>query len=124
MGTFRGFDFGGVGPRYTLKSGKENFDTYLGGTRYFVFSTDLEFPVGLPNEFGMKGILFSDYGKVWRSGLKNPYIVDRNSMRLSLGFGLKWNSPFGPLKFEYGFAVKKAKGDDQRRFIFGYTTPM
>ena len=124
LGTFRGFDYSGVGPRYMRSYKGKNIDDPLGGERYAVLSTDLEFPIGLPNDFGVKGTVFSDVGTVWCAGFKDPHIIDKKTLRTSVGIGLKWNSPFGPLKFEYAWAVKKSKGDDQRRFIFGYTTPM
>jgi len=133
--TLRGFEYGGVGPRDT-RSGDS-----LGGTRYWTASVDLLFPIGLPNEFGVKGALFSDVGDVWKVGA-NPfpiddydannqfrgkatstkYLRDVRKVRVSIGFGIQWTSPFGPLKIDYSFPIRKDVGDQTQRILFGFST--
>src|SRR3546814_18239133 len=51
---FRGFRTGGIGPRDTSTGDS------LGGEQYYKGSADLSFPIGLPNEYGIKGILFTE----------------------------------------------------------------
>lgn len=113
---FRGFAYGGVGPR-----DKKTKDA-LGGTRFWLTTFETVFPIGLPNEFGVKGAAFVECGNVWRAGVKkvpgNP-IRDVNKPRLSVGAGVSWDSPFGPLRIDYGIPVKKYKGDREQRIYFG-----
>ncbi|WP_010297508.1 outer membrane protein assembly factor BamA [Candidatus Odyssella thessalonicensis] len=116
--SFRGFAYGGMGPRdaKTLDS--------IGGSRYWVGTVEAMFPIGLPNEFGVKGAVFSDFGSVWGSQLKLPNnpIIDNKSMRASVGVGLSWNSPFGPLRIDYAIPVKKQKKDEVQRVFFGVSS--
>ncbi|MDP5012149.1 MAG: outer membrane protein assembly factor BamA, partial [Alphaproteobacteria bacterium] len=64
--SFRGFEFGGIGPRDATTKDP------LGGTRFWTQTTELVFPLGLPSEFGVKGAVFSDIGSLWRVGEKIP----------------------------------------------------
>ena len=54
--TLRGFEYGGLGPR-----DKQTGDP-LGGTRYWTATTEIMLPLGLPNEFGIRGAIFTDLG--------------------------------------------------------------
>jgi outer membrane protein insertion porin family len=113
--TLRGFAYGGVGP-YDKKT-----DDRLGGTRFWVGTLEAVFPIGLPNEFGVKGAAFLDVGTVWKTAnkkRKHP-IVDHKSPRLSAGLGLSWDSPFGPLRLDYSIYTKKNKGDNTQRTLIG-----
>lgn len=116
--SFRGFSYGGMGPRdaRTLDA--------IGGSRYWVGTLETVFPIGLPNEFGVKGAVFSDFGSVWGSELKIPDnpILDKKKMRASVGVGISWNSPFGPLRIDYAIPVKKQKHDDLQRVFFGVSS--
>lgn len=116
--SFRGFSYGGMGPRdaRTLDA--------IGGSRYWVGTVEAMFPVGLPNEFGVKGAVFSDFGSVWGSELRIPNnpILDKNSVRASVGVGISWNSPFGPLRIDYAIPVKRQDKDDIQRIFFGVSS--
>lgn len=114
--TFRGFEYGGIGPR-----DKTTGDA-LGGTRYWTGTVEALFPIGLPNEFGVKGAVFTDFGTTWKPGVKGPQVIDNRSIRASVGFGLSWTSPFGPLKIDYAIPVKKQKFDETQRFLFGFSS--
>lgn len=114
--TFRGFAWGGIGPRDSVTKDP------LGGTRFWTGTVEVLFPVGLPNEFGVKGALFSDFGTTWKPGVKGPTVIDKRSVRASVGVGLSWSSPFGPLKIDYAIPVKKQKFDDTQRFLFGFSS--
>ncbi len=120
--SFRGFEFGGMGPRDAKT--KES----LGGARYWVGTLETMFPIGLPNEFGVKGAVFTDFGSLWGCALRLPKTVvatDRISskrIRASAGVGLSWNSPFGPLRIDYAIPFKKHKDDDVQRIFFGVSS--
>ncbi len=120
--SFRGFEFGGMGPRDAKT--KES----IGGARYWVGTLETMFPIGLPNEFGVKGAVFTDFGSLWGCALKvptNQIATDRISskkMRASVGVGLSWNSPFGPLRIDYSIPVRKQKNDEVQRIFFGVSS--
>lgn len=114
--TFRGFEYGGIGPRDARTRDP------LGGTRAWIATLETLFPLGLPNEFGVKGAAFVEAGNVWKAGLKripgHP-ILDVNKTRVSVGVGVAWDSPFGPLRVDYAIPVKKYKGDKTERIVIG-----
>lgn len=116
--SFRGFEFGGIGPRDATTKDP------LGGTRFWTQTTELVFPLGLPSEFGIKGAVFSDIGSLWRVGekLPNTIVYDENKMRASVGCGVSWDSPFGPISIDYSRAVKKQKYDNTQTILFGFST--
>jgi outer membrane protein insertion porin family len=114
--SLRGFEYGGLGPR-----DKKTEDS-LGGTRYWTASLETIFPIGLPNEFGIKGALFTDWGNVWRSAYKGPDIVDSMKPRGSVGVGLAMNLPIGPIRIDYSIPIKKQKYDETQRILFGFST--
>ncbi len=71
---------------------------YLGGSREIFGNTELTFP--LLAEVGLKGVLFFDYGNSFDY---NSTVFD--SMLMSYGFGVRWASPIGPLRLEYGIPI-------------------
>lgn len=96
----RGFATSGVGPRDLVT------DDSLGGEWMYTGRLELSFPLGfLPPEFTMKGRLFTDLGSTGRLEPTNSNVGDTGSLRLSVGTGLTWNSPFGPLGVDVGFPV-------------------
>jgi len=103
--TFRGFKTGGVGPRDTSTGDS------LGGEQYYKGSADLTFPIGLPNEFGIKGILFSEVGSLWGLSDTGPQVFDAKSLRMSAGTGLQWKSPLGLIRVDVGFPIIKEDQD-------------
>ncbi len=102
----RGFRAAGVGPRD--KSSKDA----LGGEWMYAGTGELTFPLGfLPAELGLSGKLFSDFGSIGGLGLNDPNILENGSLRLSIGAGLVWVSPFGPIGFDFGVPLIKEDYD-------------
>ncbi len=119
--TLRGFDFGGIGPR-DLTGGT---DDALGGNRFYRASTELSFPLGLPEELGIKGHTFVDAGSLGGLDLKalpGEDIRDAESVRVSAGLGMSWQSPFGPIRIDYAFPLKYESYDQLQRFRFSFGT--
>jgi outer membrane protein insertion porin family len=112
---FRGFATGGVGPRDTSTGDS------LGGEQYYKGSADLAFPIGLPNEYGIKGILFSEVGSLWKLSDTGANVFDSSSMRVSIGTGVQWKSPLGLIRVDVGFPVVKEEADktEHLRINFG-----
>ncbi len=113
--TFRGFRTGGIGPRDTATNDA------LGGERYYKAETDLVFPIGLPNEFGIKGRLFSEAGSLWETSDSGTGVVDDNSLRISAGTGIQWKSPLGLIRVDFGIPILKEDYDRKElvRINFG-----
>ncbi|PJK29742.1 outer membrane protein assembly factor BamA [Minwuia thermotolerans] len=112
--TFRGFAPSGVGPRDVATRDA------LGGEFFAVGTTELQFPLGLPEELGMSGRVFSDYGTAF--GVVANGVEDDPSPRLSFGVGVTWKSPFGPMLFDVSRAVLKNDFDETEAFRFSFGT--
>ncbi len=87
-GTLRGFEYGMAGP---IDRNKEP----LGADKMVVFNSELIFP--LSREMGLRGALFWDVGK----GFDN--LSDITPLKTGLGVGIRWFSPFGPIRIDLGF---------------------
>jgi outer membrane protein insertion porin family len=113
----RGFDIAGIGPR-----DKKTGDA-LGGNTFYVGTAELYFPLGLPNELGVKGSVFTDFGALWGVQAADPTkIHDKHALRASYGASVHWKSPMGGIAFHYGIPFRKEKFDDIRKFYFSYST--
>ncbi|WP_288900553.1 outer membrane protein assembly factor BamA [uncultured Sneathiella sp.] len=113
---FRGFESRGIGPR-DLASGDA-----LGGNAYFVASSELRFPVGLPQEYGVLGRTFIDVGTLTEIDDNDPGIVDSASIRAAVGVGLNWVSPFGPIQINVAVPLLKEDYDKDEIFQFDFGT--
>lgn len=114
--TLRGFEYAGLGPRDTAT------EDALGGNRFYRGSAEIGFPIGLPEEMGIKGHLFSDFGSLWDVDDDGAGIVDEASLRASVGVGLSWRSPMGPLRVDLASPVLKEDYDDEEIFRFDFGT--
>lgn len=115
----RGFAYGGIGPVALGTSGD-----HLGGTTYFNASAEAQFPLPvIPESFGLRGAVFADAATLYGSKVTG---VDPTStgmqLRASVGLGLMWASPFGPIRIDYAIPVKKEATDDVQEFNFGIST--
>jgi outer membrane protein insertion porin family len=111
----RGFSGSGVGPR-DIASGDN-----LGGEWRYNGSAQLQFPLGLPDELGISGRIFSDFGSLGEVNPSDANIKDSGSIRVSAGTGVGWISPFGPINIDFGWALAKEDYDktETMRFNFG-----
>jgi outer membrane protein insertion porin family len=118
----RGFDPGGIGPRD--QSG--GVDDALGGNFYAVAKFEAEFPLGLPEEIGLRGGVFYDVGSVWDLSNVNTLggtIVGANSSaRHVIGISLLWTTAIGPLRFNFSNALRKETFDQEQSFDFTLST--
>jgi len=117
----RGFEFRGLGPR---DLGVPNEDA-LGGNYYAVARFEADFPLGLPEEYGVTGGVFLDVGSLWgldnTAGAAGP-VDDSANIRSSVGFSLFWTTPIGPLTFNFSRILQKEVYDEEQLFDFTITT--
>jgi outer membrane protein insertion porin family len=82
----------------------------LGGTTMLLFNFELVFP--LVKNAGMKGVVFFDTGNAWN------YEYDLGDMRKTCGAGIRWYSPIGPLRLEWGYVLDRQDGEPAYRWDF------
>ncbi|WP_425909700.1 outer membrane protein assembly factor BamA [Nitrobacter sp. TKz-YC02] len=140
----RGFAPYGIGPRdINFLSTRDA----LGGTKYWGASVELQMPFWfMPKEVGLKGAVYADAGSLWGYQGPTSYALtnefnapgcvrstsstspgtcaglqfdDTNVIRSSVGVGLIWQSPFGPLRFDYAVPITKGQYDRVQEFRFG-----
>jgi outer membrane protein insertion porin family len=142
----RGFAPNGIGPRDINPFGTGDA---LGGTKYWGASAELQMPFWfLPKEVGLKGAVYADAGGLYDyqgptawtftnevnvpgciPSTRTPTITsgtctglqfdNGNVVRSSVGVGLIWASPFGPLRFDYAVPLTKGPFDRVQQFKFG-----
>ncbi len=119
----RGFDTDGLGPR---DLGSTNRDA-LGGNYFAVARLEAEFPLGLPEEYGISGGAFFDVGSVWGLDDTNGtpagnQVDDSLSLRATIGVSVFWDTQLGPLRFNFSRALQKEDFDNERTFDLTVST--
>ena len=117
----RGFEPGGIGPRdMTLDASGAPYDDALGGNLFAVARLEAEFPLGLPEEIGLRGGVFLDIGNLWdldNVDTAGATIVGADgSWRSSIGLSFLWDTAFGPLRFNFSKALQKETFDKEQSF--------
>lgn len=134
--SFRGFDVAGIGPRQLVidplgviqERGKA-----LGGNVYAIGTLQLDVPLPLPESFSLGSALFVDVGTLGvvdsasRRSLTlsngNSLIIDDTaSLRMSAGVSVFWNSPFGPVQFDFAQPLEYEEYDRTQEFRFSTRT--
>lgn len=111
----RGFTPDGIGPRERNATG--TVDDALGGNFFAVARFEAEFPLGLPEEYGIHGGVFYDIGSVWGLDATNSDTLYENAKaRQVVGLSLFWKTPVGPLRFNWSKAVSKQSYDREQTF--------
>ena len=113
--SFRGFEYGGIGAR-----DKATGDA-LGGNWYVTASAEVQFPLGLPKELGIKGKVFSDAGVIGKPDGYNATTMDYSSkMRMSAGTGILWQSPMGMINLDFAWPIMKEDFDETKVFRLNF----
>ncbi len=136
--SFRGFETAGIGPRVVQRrEPDEDGDAFLsgdalGGNFYAIGAVELAFPLGLPEQYGIRGSLFTEFGTIGLlpsedqiddDGTENAiFTVDDLAPRASAGLSVFWDSPFGPVRFDFAHAFVKEDYDRARFFRFSTRT--
>jgi outer membrane protein assembly factor BamA len=117
----RGFRPAGIGPRDLTA---DNEDA-LGGNFFAVARFESEFPLGLPEEYGVSGGAFFDVGSVWglsdTAGTGGP-VDDSLNWRAAAGVSLFWDTPIGPLRFNFSYPVRRMSYDRPQNFDLTVST--
>ncbi|MEQ9693438.1 outer membrane protein assembly factor BamA [Shimia sp. SDUM112013] len=115
----RGFEPFGIGPREIGVTATQ--DDALGGNYFAVARFEAEFPLGLPEEYGVDGGVFYDVGSVWgldSSATTGTILYEGFSLRHVIGFSVFWETPVGPMRFNFSKALKKEAFDKEQNFDF------
>ncbi len=131
----RGFSLYSLGPKISVPSA-QNPDSALktfsvGGNLRMIGKAEIEIPIF--DKMGIRGVIFTDVGNsynleqqycrlkpAWADVSVDPCVklFPLNSLRSSWGFGFRWFSPIGPLRFEWGLPYKPLPGEDSIVFEF------
>ena len=112
----RGFADAGIGPRDGITSDA------LGGEWMYAASAELVFPIGIPNELGIKAKVFTDWGSSGKLSPSGADIQDSGALRASIGTGISWVSPFGAIGVDLGFPILKESFDEVENIRFNFGT--
>lgn len=106
----RGFEPNGMGP--------VEGDEHLGGDYFAALKLEAEFPLGLPDEYGITGGAFYDIGSIWGIGNQSTCPLNATSFtaRHVVGLSIFWSSPFGPIRMNFSEALQKEPGDREQQF--------
>ncbi len=106
--TVRGLGYGEAGPR------DEGTGEAIGGTEELIFNIEYIFP--LISEVRLKGVAFFDAGNAYDSFKNFP------ELRYTTGIGVRWISPVGPIRLEWGYNLDRKIGEKSSRFEFAFGT--
>lgn len=133
--SFRGFQIAGIGPR-DLTAGRQDA---LGGKLYAIGTVEMTIPTFLPEQYGIRAALFSDFGtlgildsadKAGNGNLASPTnpvlgpikIQDDLGLRASAGISIFWRSPMGPIRLDFSQVLAKDPYDITELFRFSTGT--
>tara|TARA_A100001011_G_scaffold348942_1_gene387139 strand:+ start:1558 stop:3831 length:2274 start_codon:yes stop_codon:yes gene_type:complete len=107
--SLRGFDIYGVGPRNSRSS-------YIGGNNIASLKLDYSYEITRQSNFPFFLNIFNDYGLIWEN--KTAPTQSDNNIRSSVGFGIRYYSPVGPIGLTWGFPIMDEEYDIKRMFLF------
>jgi outer membrane protein insertion porin family len=126
INTIRGYPLRQVAPSQQVLSvsSADSVSTSLkvGGDKQFIFNAELEVPI--IEKVGIRGVVFFDCGNAFDRNIMffqndpNSYKATPLGLLYSVGFGIRWFSPIGPLRFEWGIPLTRRPGDQPIQFEF------
>jgi len=105
--SIRGFRYAEISPRDPVTRDR------VGGDRFFQINTECRFPFPLLNKYGIVGLVFFDCGNVY--GASDTLVPN---VRTSAGGGVRWFSPMGPLRIEWGYNLNRKDFERQSAWEF------
>ena len=106
INTVRGFEAYSISPVDPATGDK------IGGEKMMVYNLEYRFP--LLKSQGVTGLVFFDAGNVWTKDQNYSF----SDLRTSAGGGIRWYSPIGPLRLEYGINLDPRPGESSGKFEF------
>jgi outer membrane protein insertion porin family len=106
INSLRAFNAGDVSPR-DPDSGDR-----IGGNKMVLFNAEVLFP--LAEDKGVRGVLFFDVGNAYDDGED----INLDNIKSNVGAGIRWHSPMGPLRLEWGYNLDPAPDDDTSNWQF------
>ena len=120
INTVRGYETRTLGPRENTFDGQGNIinSEPIGGTNEFVSQNEFIFPI--VQSLGLRGVVFFDAGNAFlqKDG------IDFGNLRYGVGAGVRWLSPFGPLRIEYGVPLNISDGERKSSILFSFGAPL
>lgn len=120
INTVRGYETRTLGPRENVYDGQGNIinSEPIGGTNEFVSQNEFIFPI--VQSLGLRGVVFFDAGNAFlqKDG------IDFGNLRYGVGAGVRWLSPFGPLRIEYGVPLNISDGERKSSILFSFGAPL
>ncbi|MEZ5643864.1 MAG: outer membrane protein assembly factor BamA [Burkholderiaceae bacterium] len=115
LGSVRGFDQGTLGPVSDVVGSTTGEQVSIGGAKTLVLNAEFMAPFpGAGNDRTLRVFGFVDVGNVYGEDQR----ITADELRASVGVGLSWLSPIGPLRFAWANPVRKFDGDKIQRFQF------
>ncbi|RMD86797.1 MAG: outer membrane protein assembly factor BamA, partial [Candidatus Dadabacteria bacterium] len=111
INSVRGFKTRTMGP-------KDENGNEFGGSKQLVNNLELIFPL-IPSA-GLKGVVFYDFGNAFDDS--EPISVD--GLRHAAGYGIRWTSPLGPIRIEFGFPLDRKEGERRSVTLFSFGAPL
>ncbi len=119
INSVRGFDTRTLGPRQEVcdTTGATCVQSETGGSQQLIFNNELILP--LVPDAGIKGVVFFDAGNAFLA----EDGIDFTNLRYAVGWGLRWLSPFGPLRIEVGYPLERREGESSSVVLFSFGAP-
>ncbi|MEO6028147.1 MAG: outer membrane protein assembly factor BamA [Candidatus Binatia bacterium] len=120
INSVRGFKTRTLGPREPVfePQGNEINTDPIGGSRQLIVNNEIIFPIVEP--LGLKGVVFFDAGNSWLD--EDGW--DITDMRYAAGAGVRWQSPLGPIRIEFGIPLNKKRDDKTSVVLFSFGAPL
>lgn len=103
--SIRGYRQGDIGPR-------DRYGNIIGGDRSFFTNVECLFPI--LDQLKLNGVTFIDAGNSWNVS-DGPFLRE---VKGGVGVGLRWISPMGPIRIEYGWKIRPEKGEEPGAIAF------
>lgn len=118
----RGFASGGIGPR------DKRTNEGIKGQKKWTVTTELNFPVGLPEEMNVTGAAFVDVGALWDFDVRKNSTYTRDDVyndktpRVGAGVGFLWITRIAPIRVDWALPIKKKKYDETQHWHIRMST--
>jgi outer membrane protein insertion porin family len=127
INTVRGFRVRSLGPEELGCNANTDNDTEnsedcdlveVGGSQQLIFNNEFIYPIA--QEVGLNGVFFFDAGDAFTAADG----IDFGDLRLAAGTGLRWLSPFGPLRIEVGWPLDPRENENSPEILFSFGAPL